>query len=249
MESGTRKKRINYTVMIVSDSPDGGIQPFCLEKKLITAIISVVAILLVLAIGTAAYHGIALREVSAREEQLSSQLEQVTQEKEKLTTENTELADKVAILSEKVAKNEQSKLEEEKVEEAKKIPNGFPLAGPAVILESSETASDEAETEETEKEPIVVFSAEAGIKVIATASGSVKAVEEDAEYGYKIVMDHGNGYESIYRVASEPVVDEGDEVVVGAALYEIQGANEKIGYQLSQDGTLMDPLDLLEVYG
>ena len=115
MESGTRKKRINYTVMIVSDSPDGGIQPFCLEKKLITAIISVVVILLVLAIGTAAYQGIALREVSAREEQLSSQLEQVTQEKEKLTTENTELADKVAILSEKVAKNEQSKLEEEKV--------------------------------------------------------------------------------------------------------------------------------------
>ena len=50
-------------------------------------------------------------------------------------------------------------------------------------------------------------------------------------------------------MASEPLVSEGDEIANGAALYELQSADEKLGYQLTKDGTLIDPLDLLEVYG
>lgn len=256
MESGKRKKRINYTVMVVSDSPDGGIHPFCLEQKLVTAAAALIAILLAVSIGIAVHHSAALEKLQASEEQLQGQVEDLTQKNQKILAENDELSEKVSLLSATVAQNEETKEAQKKEEEEKKIPNGFPLAGPAVILESSETAGNTEEdegaeegAEATEKEPIVVFSASAGIKVIATATGVVTAVEEDETYGCRLTIDHGNGYTSIYRIASKPIVSAEDEVQAGAVLYEIQSADERVGYQLTKDGTLIDPLDLLEVYG
>lgn len=256
MESGKRKKRINYTVMVVSDSPDGRIHPFCLEQKLVTAAFCLIALLLIGSIGIAVQKSSALGEVQATENLLKGQIDELTQKNQELMKENSELSDKVAILSDTVAQNEETKEAAAKEEEEKKLPNGFPLAGPAVILESSETAvsaqvddADDENGEEVEKEPIVVFSASEGIKVIATGSGSVASVEEDADYGYKVTIDHGNGYTSIYRIASAPLVSEGDEITSGAALYEMKSSNEKLGYQLTKDEKLIDPLDLLEVYG
>ncbi len=259
MEPGKRKKRINYTVMVVSDSPDGRIHPFCLEQKLITAFLCIVAVVLIGSVGVALHHSSALREVQAEDNLLKDKVDELTQKNQELLTENSELSDKVAILSEKVAQDEETKVAQEKEEEEKKLPKGFPLAGPAVILESSETAMNTEEAEDTEgdeadetvaeAEPIVVFSASEGVKVIATGSGIVASVEADEAYGYRVTIDHGNGYHSIYRVASEPLVSEGDEIANGAALYELQSADEKLGYQLTKDGALIDPLDLLEVYG
>lgn len=278
VESGKHKKRINYTVMIVSDSPDGGIHPFYLGKTLVTALLALIAATCVISVGVAIHHSAALNRMQKRETDLQGMVDKLTEENQTLTAENSELSDKVALLSETVTQNEKTMKEQEREEEEKKIPNGFPLAGPAVILESSETQSEAAgnetaDGEETvngdadgeaaengnadgeaadagaDAEPIVVFSASAGTKVIATASGIVAAAEPDAAYGYRIVLDHGNGYTSIYRAVSEPEVSEGDEVERGSALYEMQSPEEKLGYQITKDGELIDPLELLEVYG
>lgn len=269
MESGKHKKRINYTVMVVSDSPDGGIHPFYLEQRLVTAVLCLIILVLAVSVGTALHHSAALKKVREQDEQLQKQIEQLTQEKQELTTANEELSDKVTILSDTVAQNAEIQEAQAKEEEEKRIPNGFPLAGPAVILVSSETAgnaadaetqeaeaaaaedgnADEETAEAAEKEPIVVFGASEGTKVIAAASGVIASVEDDAVYGHRITIDHGNGYLSIYRAASDPRVSEGDEVEAGTTLYEMQLPDEKLGYQIKQEGTLIDPLDLLEVYG
>lgn len=257
MESGKHKKRINYTVMVVSDSPEGGIRPFCLEKNLVTALLAIIVIALVVSTGAAFYHSDASKKVQVRETELQKKVEALTEENKQLTADNAELADKVALLSDTVAQNEEAKEAQKKEEEAKLIPNGFPLAGPAVILESSETpaAQEAAEDEEEEQElpaetdPIVVFSAAPDTRVIATASGIVASVEEDARYGHKVTVDHGNGYLSIYRTGSDVLVAEEDHVEAGTPLYTIQSQEQKLGYQISRDGALIDPLELLEVYG
>ena len=70
MESGKHKKRINYTVMVVSDSPEGGIRPFCLEKNLVTALLAVIVIALVVSTGAAFYHSDASKKVQVRETEL-----------------------------------------------------------------------------------------------------------------------------------------------------------------------------------
>ena len=134
--------------------------------------------------------------------------------------------------------------------------------GAAVILKSSEMTAETGGEEDTEGEdggldaqimaetdPIVVFSASAGTKVIASAEGVVALVEDDSLYGHRITIDHQNGYMSIYRSASEPAVTQGQEVQSGTTLYEMQSPDQKFGYQITQEGTLIDPLDLLEVYG
>lgn len=257
MESGKHKKRINYTVMIVSDSPDGGIHPFYLGKTLVTALLIVIASILAISIGVAVHHSAALGGMRERANDLQSKVDELETKNQTLTAENSELSDKVALLIDTVKQNEAMKREQEREEEEKKIPNGFPLAGPAVILQSSETQKEGGETDEEADaetgieaaEPIVVFSASAGTKVIATASGTVVLAEQDAVYGYRVALDHGNGYTSIYRAASAPAVAEGDEVERGGSLYEMQSPEEKLGYQITKDGALIDPLELLEVYG
>lgn len=241
MEPGKRKKKINYTLMVVSDSPDGKIQPFSLEKKLITVLLLVAAAVLLGSVTVALHHYHALKKIQAAEQELRDRAEELTQQNQELVTENAELSDKVAILSNKVTQDEETKKAKEQEEEEKKMPKGFPLAGPAVILQSAETQED--------AEPIVVFSASEGIKVIATGSGEVESVETDAVYGYRIKIDHGNGYQSIYRVAEKPLVSGGDRIERGTALYELKTSDERLGYQITKDGNLIDPLDLLEVYG
>ncbi len=267
MESGKHKKRVSYTVMIVSDSPYGGSHPFYLKQGLLTTIFGLIAVILTVSIGAAVYHWSALRKVTGREEELQAQIEELTQQNQELTTDNAELSDKVAILSDTVTQNAETQKAQEEEEEAKRIPNDFPLAGAAVILKSSEITAETggeanaegeaAEGEEggtdaqimAEQDPIVVFSASAGTKVIAAADGVVASVEDDPLYGYKVTIDHQNGYTSIYRSASSPAVTAGEEVELGATLYEMQSPDEKFGYQITQEGTLIDPLDLLEVYG
>lgn len=264
MESGKHKKRINYTVMIVSDSPDGGIHPFYLGQMLVSVILGLIAAVLIISIGIAVHHSAALGKAKEKETELQKQVEELTAANQELTSANSELSDKVTLLSDTVAQNEQMKEAEEREKEEKKIPNGFPLAGPAVILESSETQTEAADADEDEgdeenaedeelqsasNEPIVVFSASVGTRVIATASGTIASVEEDAVYGHRVTIDHENGYTSIYRAASEPRVSEGDTVEIGSTLYEMQSPEEKLGYQITRDGILIDPLELLEVYG
>ncbi len=260
MESGKHKKRVSYTVMIVSDSPYGGTHPLYLKQGLITTVLCLIAILLAASIGAAVYHWSALRKVAGREAQLQAQIEELTQQNQELTTDNAELSDKVAILSDTVTQNAETQKAQEEEENAKRVPHDFPLAGAAVILKSSEMTAETGEVADGEEdsveaqimadqEPIVVFSASAGTKVIASANGVVASVEDDPLYGHRVTIDHQNGYMSIYRTASSPAVAAGDEVERGATLYEMQSPDERFGYQITQEGTLIDPLDLLEVYG
>ena len=257
MEAGKHKKKINYTIMIISDSPDGGMSPIYLRPQMVASLVALILVIAVAAVGAAAYFGFTMQQAGGKDTQQQEQIVQLTEENRKLTEENSELSDKVSILSDKVAQNEETKEAQEKEEEEQKIPSGFPLAGPAVILESSEmsesaAAEDGGEGEAMQAgqtEPIVVFSASVGTKVMAAARGVIAAVEEDPAFGRRVVIDHENGYQSIYRIAAEPLVREGDEVNPGTALYEMQSPDERFGYQITQEGTLVDPLDLLEVYG
>ncbi len=278
MEPGKHKKRIHYTVMIVSDSAEGGIHRFRMSRWLIVAAVFLIAVILAVLAGVAIHRSTLLQAAQSEGTDLQKQIDELTQTNQTLSTENEELSDKVAILSDTVAQNAQALEAQAREEEEERIPNGFPFAGPAVILESSETgaaaatedgadedadaeetdaeldadaaeAGTEADTDAAEDEPIVIFSASEGTKVIAAAGGVVASVEEDAVYGYRVTIDHENGYTSIYRAAAEPVVEQGDEVTTGAMLYQMQSDDARLGYQITQDGALIDPLDLLEVYG
>ena len=91
-------------------------------------------------------------------------------------------------------------------------------------------ASDETETEPeppAERIPVALFSAEAGTRVIAAGGGVVTRVVEDAAYGYLVMIDHRNGYQSVYRCAGEPQVSVSNTVLRGDTLFVVEELPEE----------------------
>ncbi len=179
-------------------------------------------------------------DISEKNKELSVELEEVTAQRDLLANENEELKEKVLILSDTV--NSKVKAEEEREAELAKafIPTGFPLKGTANYNEDNTTL---------EGQPIAEFEAVQGINVIATAEGTISSIAGDASAGYIIMVDHGNGYFSVYRNGSEPKVEVGETVTTETELYEIENGKETLGYQIIENNIYIDPLSLMEIYG
>ena len=75
------------------------------------------------------------------------------------------------------------------------------------------------------------------------------SITTDSGYLHCIRIDHGNGYNSLYRNDGEVMVKEGDEVVRGAILYVIGEDNTELGYQITYDEKYIDPMELINIDG
>ena len=117
------------------------------------------------------------------------------------------------------------------------LPKGFPLSGTATMKEAEEG------------DPMLIFTAAQGINVITTGTGTVISVDVDTEYGNKIVIDHENGYQSVYRNAGTALVKNGESLGKGYILFSIGEDNQQLGYQIMQDGNYIDPMLLIEISG
>ena len=271
MESGKHnRKKFNYTIMIVSDSPDGKIKPLCLGPTFIKIFSAVIGMILLISVCAAAYHSSARNKAQESEQSLQKKVQQLTDENKELTAENTELNEKIALLSDTVNQKMANEEALAAKEEEKKTPSGFPLAGTGVIVESSETqkvqseneeeADAEADAEEQDGEdaeveeikgtnPIVVLSAAPGTQVIATADGEATPVDADPLFGYRIEITHESGYISISRTLSNPEVVLGDKIEKGHILFRFQTADQLLGYQIMKENAYIDPLEMMEMYG
>lgn len=178
---------------------------------------------------------------------LSAEVELLKSDKETLKTQNSELLGKNAVMSHSISEMTKREEDRKKEEESAKIPSGLPLTGKAVIMQESELTSDEEG--KSANEPKVCFSAQPGVKVIATAMGEVVYVEEDPYYGYCVTIGHENNYVSIYRTMSNPRVAVGDKVDKGEVLFEILLEDQVIVYQVKQDGKFVDPIKFMDVSG
>ncbi|HQP33361.1 MAG TPA: M23 family metallopeptidase [Candidatus Cloacimonas sp.] len=59
------------------------------------------------------------------------------------------------------------------------------------------------------------ISNEAGTPIYATAAGTVKTTDYETSYGKRIVINHGNGYETLYGHLYSYMVRSGDQVIKG----------------------------------
>jgi murein DD-endopeptidase MepM/ murein hydrolase activator NlpD len=234
-----KKDKIKYNVLFVPDDKSETVKHFSVKLDILviiyTAIIFVVVAALVYGIITTVEYNKVNRNVVA----LSSQVEELSAQNDALETQNDELQEKVAILSSTVNEKVQQQEEQEAQMAQAYIPSGFPLKGTATYNE------DETELD---GEPIAIFHASEGTSVIAAASGTVESIEKTAD-GYIVVIDHENGYKSIYRNGTKPKVSEGDTVTSDTEIYRITAGSEELGYQIMQEEQYIDPLDLMEIYG
>ena len=254
-----RKSKISYTVMIISDSAKKHNKEYHIKAGAVGAVTLTSFILVVFLVCYVVYSSITLSDSLERSRKQAEQIVQLKEENVKLAAEKEELEGKVAVLSETV--NQKVEVEQalaEKEEEAH-LPKGFPLSGTAQLKNSESTEGEDAaegddedatqEMHANEEKKEIIFTAAAGINVIASGAGTVTAVGADVEYGNIISIDHGNGYVSTYRNVGNPMVKTGAEVSRGDILYVGGEDNTEMGYSISKDDTYLDPMEMIEING
>lgn len=247
------KRKSNHVVIVTSEATDAKMRQFRIRPWILQIIIICQCIIIGTLIGFLLYEKDAWADSQERtdienETILSLEQEKARLEQEKaglegqvdgLNAEIEGLNEKVRILSETVTQKTQNESELSEQLEKQSVPTEFPMTG--------KTSMEEATG--TDGSPICIITATKGAMVVATAKGSVIAVNEDAEYGNNIWVDHGNGYTTIYRCAGEVKVRQGETVTQGSTLFMMTEENGKLGYQVMQDGVYVDPMEVLAISG
>ena len=85
-----------------------------------------------------------------------------------------------------------------------------------------------------------------GQDIVASDSGTVTwAGWDNSGYGYYVVIDHGNGYETVYAHACAVYVSTGDKVLKGDAIAGVGSTGYSTGdhlhFEIIKNGVKMDP--------
>lgn len=235
------KRKNSHVVLVTSDAVDAKLKQFRIRPWILQTIIVVFCILCGTAVGYLYYEtGDRLQQTTRS----ASEIQELEAQNQELTARNAELelqlaaqTEKIQILSDTVNQKVQSETELAEQLERQTTPSEFPLTGSATMEEI------------TEGNPMCVFTAATGTMAVATANGTVIAVNDDTEYGHNVWVDHGNGYITIYRNKGDAMVKQGETVKQGATLFLIGEDNDKLGYQMMRDNEYIDPMEMLAISG
>lgn len=249
MEGKKQNRITSHVIIVTSDAEDAGVKQFRIRSWIVGLVVILLCAAFGALIGYFAYEENIWQEAIDRSntqlramEQLQNENEQVKTDMEqkelKLLEEIRTLQEEVQILS--TTLNQKVESEGQLREEVSKLsdPTGFPLNGSA---SSCEVEGADA--------PVAKIAASSGVMAVATARGTVIAVNDDVEYGHSIWIDHGNGYITIYRNQADPVVKQGDTVFRGTTLYLIGDKNRELGYQIMYENEYINPMDTIDIKG
>lgn len=235
---GQRHKRKKHQmVLLTSDAADTGVEQISYHPWRLWVVIMILCVFLGVFIGYFYFEKDILLARNAEAAAQQETIDRLETEKAELESEIVNLKDTVQILSETVTQKTMNENQLSEQLEKQTMPTEFPLTGSATMEMVSEG------------DPMCIFSAGAGAMVVATAGGTVTAVNDDGEYGHNIWVDHGNGYVTIYRNSGEVKVKQGEAVTQGTTLFLISDENGRLGYQMLKDGAYIDPMEMLNING
>lgn len=231
------------------------------EKQVIRILMICIGVMLICVIGMF----VCTIKLSNENQLLQEEILQIHSQAE---LEKKELSEKVTLLSNQLT----AWIEEEEAQAQKKVPTGLPVSGKVITIESEpiiiatepegtgqeetddEVAENDGETAEGEETvveqeiPTVVFGVKKETQIVAAGAGEVKSVESGAD-GTSVMIDHGNGYVSVYLFKGNAKVKVGDEVLRGTLLFEVTSNNAKFSFQILENGNYVNPMDLMEIHG
>lgn len=241
MGSKRHKRKNSHVVLVTSDAVDAGLTQFRIRPWILQTIIVVLCVVIGAAIGYVVYEtDDRLRQAAktaSEIEQLEAQNQELAERNAVLESQVAAQEEKIQILSDTVNQKVQNETALSEQLERQTTPTEFPLTGSATMEEV------------TEGDPMCVFTAASGTMAIATANGTVIAVNDDAEYGHNVWVDHGNGYITIYRNQGEVKVKQGEVITQGTTLFLMDEENNKLGYQMMRDNEYIDPMEMLTISG
>ena len=95
----------------------------------------------------------------------------------------------------------------------------------------------------------IAIAAPEGASVQAAAAGKVKAVTDSVRLGKMLIIDHGQGIETVYGYLGEVLVKEGDPVSQGQVMaYVGKGglAMAELYFELRENGKAVDPFSRMK---
>lgn len=126
-------------------------------------------------------------------------------------------------------------------------PTAWPLTEPGFVTQFLE------EVQVGEDHPGVDIAIPSDSYVRAAGAGRVLRTGEDPVYGLFLVLDHGNGYQTVYAHSSEVLVERGQEVRKGEVI-ALTGSTGRstaphLHFEVLLDGAAVDPLSMVEQPG
>ncbi len=122
-------------------------------------------------------------------------------------------------------------------------PKGLPLEG---VLTSPFGQRSDPATGKTVTHDGVDLGVAQGTPVCATADGVVVYADYRDDYGYMVILDHQNGYETVYAHNNQLTVSVGDTVSRGDVVAYSGNTGYSTGphlhYEIRLDGVCIDPL-------
>lgn len=91
-------------------------------------------------------------------------------------------------------------------------------------------------------QPWLMYDTEPGAAVCTVADGTVSAVSQLSDGSYGVLIDHGEGRESVTACLIEVAVQTGDKLVRGA---QLGSAGNSVYFELRQGGESVDPTEAM----
>lgn len=239
-----KKQKASYAIVEISTASDKEVGQYYLGKKSFrelqrsarrTLVMGITCVVLAVAlIILSGYYMISVFEEKDEEIlALTARIEVLSSEKDEIQVS----------LDEKIMAEQ----EKEASDALLYVPSNYPVTGTSSVVEKEEVVALNATS--TSIRPVAVFTGSEGAKVVAAGNGTVLNVEQDSNYGFKLTVDHGNGYISLYYNGGNPTVKKGDAVTKDTVLFEIGSFNTGVAFQIIENGTYISPMSILEVQG
>ncbi len=237
MWKNKHKRKVSHILIYTTDAVDADTKQVRIHPWVLAGVTLIVCCVLGAVIGYAVYEGELWGRIREHDASQNAALTAAQDEKDALQEKIDEQDAKIEMLSITIQDQTQQIAELQAQIAEQSVPTDYPLTGSASM------------TVITDGDPMVEFTATEGSTVVAAGKGVVTAVEEDEVYGNRVVIDHGNGYVSIYRNKGESQVKVGDEVASGTTLFMVTEDNRQLGYQIKENDVYIDPTTIIAIKG
>ena len=237
MSKNRHKRKVSHILIYTTDAVDADMKQVRIHPWVLAGVTLIVCCVLGAVIGYAVYEGELWGRIREHDASRNAALIAAQDEKDALQEKIDEQDAKIEMLSITIQDQTQQIAELQAQIAEQSVPTDYPLTGSASM------------TVITDGDTMVEFTATEGSTVVAAGKGVVTAVEEDEVYGSRVVIDHGNGYVSIYRNKGESQVKAGDEVASGTTLFMVTEDNRQLGYQIKENDVYIDPTTIIAIKG
>ncbi len=237
MSKNRHKRKVSHILIYTTDAVDADMKQVRIHPWVLAGVTLIVCCVLGAVIGYAVYEGELWGRIREHDASQNAALIAAQDEKDALQEKIDEQDAKIEMLSITIQDQTQQIADLQVQIAEQSVPTDYPLTGSASM------------TVITDGDPMVEFTATEGSTVVAAGKGVVTAVEEDEVYGSRVVIDHGNGYVSIYRNKGESQVKAGDEVASGTTLFMVTEDNRQLGYQIKENDVYIDPTTIIAIKG